>query len=103
MTVDHDFLGLIAIALRNELGGSRRTIKTIMGWTGASERTVKHWLSATHSPSGENLVKLARHSDEVFELVLLLSDRRPVLTTVSLVRLRSHLAQTIERLDKHIV
>lgn len=103
MTADHDFSDLVSVALRNELGETRRTIKTIMRWTGASERTVKNWLSATHGPSGEHLVKLARHSDEVFELVLLLSERRPVVTTVSLMRLRAHLAQTIERLDRHIV
>lgn len=103
MKVEHDFSIMIAAALRNELGSSGQTIKTIMRWTGASERTVKNWLAATHGPSGEHLVQLARHSDEIFELFLLMADRKPVLTTVTLMRLRSHLVHTIDRLDRHIV
>ena len=103
MKVEHDFSVMIAAALRNELGSSGQTIKTIMRWTGASERTVKNWLAATHGPSGEHLVQLARHSDEIFELFLLMADRKPVLTTVTLMRLRSHLVHTIDRLDRHIV
>ena len=102
MNVEHDFSDMIAVALRNELGSTRQSIKTIMQWTGASERTVKNWLAATHGPSGEHLVHLARNSDEIFELFLLMADRKPVLTTVTLIRLRSHLEQTIERLDRHI-
>lgn len=103
MNVEHDFSELVAVALRNELGNTRQTIKTIMRWTGASERTVKNWLAATHGPSGEHLVHLVRHSDEVFELFLLMAERKPVVTTVSLMRLRTQLAQTIEQLDRHIV
>ena len=33
---------------------------------------------------------------------LLMAERKPVLTTVSLIRLRAHLVQTIERLDSHL-
>ncbi|HEV2515155.1 MAG TPA: hypothetical protein VGV07_07890 [Devosia sp.] len=103
MNTEHHFSTVISVALHNELGNTRQTVKTIMQWTGASERTVKNWLAATHSPSGEHLVHLARHSDEIFELILLMAERKPVVTTVSLIRLRAHLAQTIERLDRHIV
>jgi hypothetical protein len=103
MNMEHEFSEMIAVALRNELGATRQTIKTIMGWTGASERTVKNWLAASHGPSGEHLVQLARHSDEIFELFLLMAERKPVVTTVTLMRLRSHLEQTIERLDRHIM
>ena len=103
MNTEHHFSEMIAVALRNEFGNTRQTVKTIMGWTGASERTVKNWLAATHGPSGEHLVNLAKHSDEIFELFLLMADRKPVLTTVTLMRLRSHLEQTIERLDRHII
>lgn len=91
------------LALRNELGNTRHAIKTIMQWTDASERTVKNWLASTHGPSGQHLVQLARHSDEIFELFLLMAERKPVLTTVSLIRLRTQLVQTIARLDRHIV
>lgn len=94
---------MVAAALRNDLGESRRSIKTVMSWTGACERTAKNWLSGSYGPSGHHLVQLAKHSDEVLDLFLVLSDRRPVITTMTLVRLRAHLAETVERLDRHIV
>ncbi|QQR39019.1 hypothetical protein [Devosia rhizoryzae] len=98
-----DFNLMVAAALRNELGQSRRSIKTVMNWTGASERTAKNWLSGSCGPTGHHLVELAKHSDEVFDLFLVLSGRRPMITSMSLVRLRAHLAATIERLDRQIV
>lgn len=101
--MEQDFNRLVAAALRNELGESRRSIKTVMNWTGACERTAKNWLSGSCGPTGHHLVELAKHSDEVFDLLLVLSDRRPMITTMSLVRLRAHLAATVERLDHHIV
>jgi hypothetical protein len=103
MSAERHFRGLISVALRNELGNSRQATKTVMRWTGASERAVKNWLAASHGPSGEHLVHLAKHSDEVFELFLLMAERKPILTTTSLLQLRSHLVQTIDRLDHHIV
>lgn len=50
-------------ALRNELGESRRSIKTVLGWTGACERTAKNWLLGNCGPSGHHLVQLAENSD----------------------------------------
>jgi hypothetical protein len=101
--MEQDFNRMVAAALRNELGESRRSIKTVINWTGACERTAKNWLSGSYGPSGHHLVQLAKNSDEIFDLFLVLSERRPMITTVSLVRLRSHLAATVERLDRHIV
>lgn len=65
----------IAIALRDELGLTHRAVKTAMRWTGASERTVKYWMAGERGPSGEHLIALARHSDIVFHMILLLADR----------------------------
>ena len=101
--MERDFNLMVAAALRNELGQSRRSIKTVRNWTGTSERTAKNWLSGTCGPTGHHLVDLAKHSDEVFDLFLVMSDRRPMITTLALVRLRAHLADTVERLDRHIV
>ena len=74
-----------------------------MNWTDVSERTAKNWLSGSCGPSGSHLVQLARKSDEIFDLFLVMSDRRPMITTMTLVRLRAHLAATVERLDRHII
>lgn len=43
---------------------------------GASERTVKYWISGERGPSGEPLIALARHSDIVFHMVLMLASRQ---------------------------
>lgn len=70
-----DYRSAIAIALRDELGLTQRAVKTAMRWTGASERTVKYWIAGERGPSGEHLIALARHSDIVFHMVLMLADR----------------------------
>jgi hypothetical protein len=100
--MEQSFNRMVAAALRNELGESRRSIKTVMNWTGASERTAKNWLSGSCGPSGLHLVQLAKQSDEIFDLFLVMSERRPLITSMTLVRLRAHLAETLKRLDQHI-
>jgi hypothetical protein len=73
VTVDYE--SQIATALRRELGGSHKAVKTLMRWTGASERTSKNWLSGSTGPSGVYLVLLIGFSDAVFDVVLRLSKR----------------------------
>ena len=70
-----DLASMISQALLAELGASHRATKTAMAWTGASERTVKHWLAATHVPKGNHLVSLARHSDQVLWAILMAAGR----------------------------
>jgi hypothetical protein len=94
-----NFGKLIAEALRTELGSNHRTIKTVMRWTGASERTVKHWFAGTHGPRGEHLVALSRHSDEVFRTFLLLVGRGPIILSAKLAELRSKLLDVVEHID----
>jgi len=94
-----DFGGLIAAALRTELGSNHQTVKTVMRWTGASERTVKHWFAGTHGPRGEHLVALTRHSDEVLRVFLLMADRGPVILTAKLAELRLKLLEVVDHID----
>lgn len=61
---------LIAEALNGELGGSHRTVKTIMRWTDSSERSAKNWLSGETGPSGFFLIRLCKTSAKVRKLVL---------------------------------
>ena len=70
-----DYRTAIAAALRDELGLTHRAVKTAMRWTGASERTIKYWIAGERGPSGEHLIALARNSDIVFHVVLMLADR----------------------------
>lgn len=71
-----DYRTAIAAALRDELSLTHRAVKTAMRWTGASERTVKYWIAGERGPSGEHLIALARHSDIVFHMVLMLANRQ---------------------------
>jgi hypothetical protein len=60
----------IARALRSELGGSHQSVKAIMNWTCAGERTIKNCLAGMNGPSGAHLIEVIRHSDAVCSLVL---------------------------------
>lgn len=68
-------LPFLEFQLHAELGSTHRAIKSAMRWTGASERTVKYWLSGKRGLSGEHLVSLSRHSDTVLIVLLSLADR----------------------------
>jgi len=70
-----DYESQVAAALRRELGGSHKAVKTLMRWTGASERTSKNWLSGSAGPNGAHLILLIGFSDAVFDAVLKLSKR----------------------------
>jgi hypothetical protein len=90
----------LAAALRHEMSSTRTAAKTVMRWTGASERTVKTWLAGTNAPSGEHLVALMRHSDAIFALVLRLSGRASVIGPNDIDAVRQHLLEALVALDE---
>lgn len=84
---------IVADALATELGDTHRAAKILMGWTGAGERTVKHWLAGAHGPGGGHLLVLMQESEEVFSAVVAAcgrADRVSVARTSSGSDLRSH-------------
>ena len=89
----------IAEALTTELRGSNRAIKTIMRWTGASERTVKGWLSGTSGPSGEHLIALLQNSDTLLERVLGLAGRGSLIDGRRLESLKNTMAQAVATIE----
>lgn len=90
----------IGRALRDELGGSHQSVKAIMNWTRASERTIKNWLAGTNGPSGSHLIEVIRHSDAVCALVLRLAGREQTLAVIRVVDLRNRLAAALAELDQ---
>lgn len=86
----------IADALRLELGSTNCATKTMMRWSGASDRCVKNWLSGSCGPSGRHLLMLARHSDAVLASMLKLSGRQGVLLTSQFRPLREALSGAVE-------
>lgn len=95
-----EFARKLAEALHFELGPTHQAAKTVMRWTGASERTAKHWLAATHVPCGVHLVALARHSDQVLRVFLVEAARRDILETLELGAVRAKLQEAIKVLDE---
>ncbi|MBX4954736.1 hypothetical protein [Rhizobium lentis] len=65
----------ISRALQEELGQSARAAKTIMRWTGASERAAKYWLAGSRAPSGWQLILMARYSDAILHEFLRMTGR----------------------------
>jgi hypothetical protein len=89
----------IAAALKAELGSTHQAVKTVLRWTGASERTVKHWFAGTHSPSGEHLVALMRNSDAIMIAVLRMADREPAIIGIKILAVRDKLLEVVDWID----
>lgn len=92
------YKAMISASLRAELGRTPHATKTVMHWTGASERTVKNWFAAIKGPSGEHLVELVRRSDWIFTGLLALSARDQA-TADRLVHVRARLIELVELID----
>ena len=98
--IETNYARAIGAALNAELGGSHRSVKTIMGWTDANERTVKNWLAGSSGPRGEHLVDIMRHSDEALRAFLRLCGRDHANIVVNLTDARAQLQATISELDR---
>ncbi len=94
-----EYASSIADALRTELGQSHRATKTLMRWTGASDRTAKNWLSGCFGPSGGHLIQLARESDIVLSTVLSLAGRHQHLVGADLLQIRAALVNATALID----
>ena len=89
----------VAAALHRELGGTHQAAKRTMRWTGASERTAKNWIAGSHGPSGEHLISLMRHSDEVLAGILSLAGRGEAIAAMRLVEVRERLKKVLQQID----
>ena len=89
----------ICEALRRELGTTPAAAKIAMGWTSASERTVKNWFAGRYGPNEEHLVSLAAKSDAVLVTFLTLAGRTELAATASLLDVRKRVRHMLEILD----
>jgi hypothetical protein len=92
----------VAIALKAELGDTHRAVKTAMRWTGASDRTIKHWLSGRYGPSGEHLMALAHHSDHVMLAIVRLAGRDSMAAEALDIEVRQKLTELLALLDSRL-
>ena len=97
---NYDFAEVISGTLCQAFGGSHASVKTVMAFTGARERTVKNWFGGKNAPSSANLVKLARHLDEILEVILLMAGRTKILSAKKLVDARGEVAKMLGLIDQ---
>lgn len=95
-----EFAQVIASALKVEFGSTRHGAKTIMKWTGVSQRTAKNWLSGRNAPSGVHLVLLARESNAILKALMLMAERPEMSLGASLLSLKRLLSETMAALDQ---
>lgn len=100
---DEEFRQAVAKALKSELGTTHQAIKTVMRWTGASERTVKHWFAGSHGPSGHHLVAIARHSDAVLMCFLTAAGRSQLSVGIRWSSIRPMLVELLNATDANVV
>jgi hypothetical protein len=98
--VGFDFVEAVAKALRREFGHSPAAVKVVVRLTRTNPRAVRNWFAANNGPSGENLVVLMRHSEEVLETVLSLSGRHDLITARKLAGAREKLKAMLEMIDE---
>lgn len=89
----------IAAALKAEFGSAPSAVKRVARLAAANERTARNWIEGRNGPSGDHLVRLMRHSDAVFDLVLSLSRRDRVVVGAMLMNLREHLVAVTAAID----
>ena len=94
-TGTYSFSATIATALRRAYGPTHAAVKSVVACTGANERAAKNWLDGRNGPSGEHLIELLRHSDEVLEAVLRLAGRERILTAKRLADARDKLVEMV--------
>lgn len=94
------FAETVADALRREFGGTPAAVKVVVRLTRANERAVKNWFDAKNGPSGENLMILLRHSDEVLESVLQLAGRQDLIVARKLAGAREKLREMLAMIDQ---
>lgn len=99
LKAEPSFSEAVADALRREFGGTPGAVKKVVRLTRANERAVRNWFEAKNAPSGENLVILMRHSDEVLEAILRLADRQDLVAARKLAAAREKLAEMLAMID----
>jgi hypothetical protein len=102
LAIDRERLGsgrvaeVIGAALQLEFGETHAAVKILVGLTGANKRAAKNWLEARNSPNCESLISLCRHSERVFETVLLLAGREQVLKAKKLADAKGKLERCLK-------
>ncbi|MEC3910051.1 hypothetical protein U5A82_06045 [Sphingobium sp. CR2-8] len=81
---EREFVDRISAALRDELGTTAASAKTIMKWTNASDHTARNWINGATGPNGHHLVALSARSERVLAVFLQMCGREELLLTLDI-------------------
>lgn len=93
------YASALSAALRAEAKRPGGGAKTIMKWTGASERAVKGWLGGHRGPNGDHLIALIANSDAVTAAVMQLAGRGPASAAAQISEVRRLIGDAMLVLD----
>ncbi len=96
------FASAISDALHRDYGDGRSAIKRIARLTSANERAVKNWYDGRNGPSGEFLISLCRHSDQVLEAVLVGAGRTELLESKRLGDVKGKAREVMALLERFL-
>jgi hypothetical protein len=94
------FAAAIAAALTRAYGGRHSAVKVVAGAVGANERAVRNWFEAKNGPSGEHLLRLISHSDEMLDSVLTMAGKREITAGVQIAIARAALERALAEVAK---
>jgi hypothetical protein len=94
------FAAAIAAALTRAYGGRHSAVKVVAGAVGANERAVRNWFEAKNGPSGEHLLRLISHSDEMLDSVLTMAGKKEITAGVQIAIARAALERALAEVAK---
>lgn len=89
---------LLKSSLQAELGNSRRATKTVMRWTGVSDKAARLWINGATNPSGIHLVNIMKNSPSTAIKVLELSGYQEVSLTLELRQIETSLHLALSKM-----
>jgi hypothetical protein len=90
----------MATLLRKAYGGRHSAVKVVAAAIGANERAVKNWFDAKNGPSGEHLIRLMSHSDEMLDGFLVMAGKKQFAMGVEIKRAKLALENALRELNK---
>lgn len=94
------FAAAMAAALTRAYGGRHSSVKVVAGAVGATERTVRNWFEAKNGPSGEHLLRLISHSDEMLDSFLTMAGKREFTAGVQIAKAKLALERALAEVTK---
>lgn len=99
---DSELAAMIGAVLRDELGNSHRAAKTVMAWTGGSERSARGWLNGEHNPSALHLIALAAQCRPILTLLLHLTGHERAVFALDIAAIEEALEASLDRLRRFV-